>query len=73
VDEIKRCGRCKESKPVEDFNENKARYDGRGSYCKACKRMYEFSQNRRAARSMNPHLTRKYIEYVMSLVRPKHY
>lgn len=33
---LKRCARCKELKPAEDFSPSKQKRDGLSSYCKAC-------------------------------------
>lgn len=33
---LKRCARCKELKPVEDFSRNKQSRDGLCYYCKVC-------------------------------------
>ena len=35
-DGFKRCSRCREVKPVEEFFRNAARHDGLTSYCKVC-------------------------------------
>lgn len=37
----KRCPMCGQIKPIEGFYKNKARKDGRGTYCKSCKKIYQ--------------------------------
>lgn len=37
---MKRCARCGEEKPLDDFWRETARLDGRRSYCKSCSREY---------------------------------
>jgi hypothetical protein len=37
---MKRCGRCGETKPVEEFH-RWARRDGRQAWCKACRKTYD--------------------------------
>jgi hypothetical protein len=39
VDELRRCSRCKEAKPLEDFTPKGSR-GGRDSYCRPCRREY---------------------------------
>jgi hypothetical protein len=34
----KRCSKCGEVKPVEEFNKDKSKKDGRQGYCRACQR-----------------------------------
>ena len=47
--DLKRCSRCGEEKPVEEFYKNKARYDGLDVYCKKCKGVWnkEYNKNPR--------------------------
>jgi len=33
---MKRCPRCRETKPMAEFYRNKSRHNGRGEYCKIC-------------------------------------
>lgn len=37
---MKRCSRCETSKPVEEFNRDRSRKDGRGSRCRPCAKAY---------------------------------
>ena len=37
---MKKCTKCKDSKPVVEFPNDRHRKDGKGSQCKACKRQY---------------------------------
>jgi hypothetical protein len=39
VDELRRCSRCKESKPIDNFTA-KGSKGGRDSYCRPCRRAY---------------------------------
>ena len=34
------CPRCKKHRPLDDFNRNRARYDGRDSWCRDCRKLY---------------------------------
>jgi len=36
----KRCPRCGETKPLDQFSEVKRRRDGRDNYCKPCRKEY---------------------------------
>ncbi len=47
---MKQCGRCKEHKPLDGFNNDKSRPDGKYPTCKACKRTYVKSARGQAAR-----------------------
>lgn len=40
----KHCARCKKPKPISDFPRNKALADGRGAYCRLCKRTSDREQ-----------------------------
>lgn len=44
---MKKCTKCKEEKPLSDFNKNKSRKDGYQSSCKKChsKMMLEYKEN----------------------------
>lgn len=44
---IKRCVRCGESKPTEEFSVYRANADGRHSYCKACFADYQRERRKR--------------------------
>lgn len=47
--EYKRCSRCGEDKPLEDFNRDRSREDGRQRYCRACARAWaEENRDRRS-------------------------
>ena len=37
---LKRCGRCKTKKPIQDFYKNRQKKDGRQSKCKVCQKKY---------------------------------
>jgi len=37
---MKKCSKCKELKPFEDFNKNKSKKDGLNTYCKDCNKSY---------------------------------
>lgn len=39
--DLKRCSRCRQQKPLDDFNRNARSRDGRFSYCRDCHRDYE--------------------------------
>ena len=36
----KRCSKCEATKPLEDFNRDSSRADGRQNYCRGCRRAY---------------------------------
>lgn len=38
---VKRCPKCELSKPSEDWNKNRSRYDGLAVWCKACMKVYQ--------------------------------
>ena len=38
---MKRCARCGDTKPVDQFHRNKALPDGRQGYCKPCRKLYD--------------------------------
>ena len=42
---MKTCSRCKVEKPLEDFNRDSSRTDGRQSYCRPCSRAW-YAENR---------------------------
>lgn len=48
----KRCSKCRESKPVSEFNRNRAKPDGRANVCRECMRGYQqghYQRNRATA------------------------
>lgn len=46
VAETKPCGKCKETKPLSEFNRDKRRKDGRQSWCRACMSAYNKTYSR---------------------------
>ena len=44
IREFKRCPRCKQVKPVKEFDKNRSQYDGLSGYCKICS--YEYKKQR---------------------------
>ena len=52
---VKRCSKCGESKPLDDFHRCRAKSHGRAAYCRGCTR--EVQRDWRAA---NPLLQRQY-------------
>lgn len=38
---MKKCGRCNETKPLDDFHNSKSLKDGKQSYCKKCTKEYK--------------------------------
>lgn len=38
---MKRCYRCKEVKPVSEFNKNRSKKDGLQGECRVCKKVYK--------------------------------
>src|SRR5487761_2275968 len=38
---MKRCAKCEETKPAEDFSKDKQRPNGRDSYCRKCRAEYQ--------------------------------
>jgi hypothetical protein len=72
---VKRCSKCGESKPLAEFAINKARADGRTTYCKPCKKVYnatyyELTKDRHnpsraeRRRQVRQETTAKLIEYL---------
>lgn len=37
---LKKCNRCHQEKPLEEFHRRKEANDGRGYWCKACHKLY---------------------------------
>ena len=56
--ESKTCTKCNETKPIDDFYENKKYKNNRTSYCKSCLR--EYNRN-----NSNPKLPRKGLVYCL--------
>lgn len=60
----KRCSRCGEEKPLEDFYRNRRKKDGKNSYCKPCslaaKRDHWKKAEDTRARSYETHLLNRY-------------
>jgi len=54
--ELKKCPRCQEEKPLEDFGVCRARADGRNLYCKVCirEKINAFRRNLRAYQKRQP-------------------
>ena len=46
---MKLCSKCKESKPLKLFGNDKRRKDGKKSWCKSCGYKYRNKENHRAA------------------------
>lgn len=42
---MKKCGRCRETKSFEEFGRNKSRSDGLSPNCKECRRTYNYQWN----------------------------
>lgn len=40
---MKRCSKCNEVKPLDDFSANRSRKDGKQGFCKACRSAYQKS------------------------------
>ena len=45
---MKTCSKCKEEKPLDQFNRHRSRKDGRQAYCKACRKAYAASEKGKA-------------------------
>lgn len=43
---VKRCGRCGEKKPLDEFPPDRNRYDGRQSWCHGCHALYSRDRHR---------------------------
>ena len=43
---MKTCSKCKEVKPLADFHRNRAKSDGRASYCKPCMKIRNYAYYR---------------------------
>ena len=44
---MKKCSKCKEEKPLEEFGKDKQRKDGKSYYCKPCDRAYQLERKQR--------------------------
>lgn len=42
--DTKRCGHCKETKPLSEFTKDRRNKDGLNNYCRACKKLYNDAQ-----------------------------
>jgi hypothetical protein len=47
VDPVKRCGTCKQVKPLEDFNRMTRSKDGRQGSCRDCNKAYHYAHHER--------------------------
>jgi len=50
MSQLKRCNKCETEKPLDNFNKNRSRKDGRQSWCRACVAIYDNSPKMKAAR-----------------------
>lgn len=41
MEKVKKCGSCKEVKPLSGFHKNKSQYDGLNGKCKECRKEYD--------------------------------
>jgi hypothetical protein len=41
MEKVKKCGSCKEVKPLSNFHKNKSQYDGLNGKCKECRKEYD--------------------------------
>lgn len=57
---MKRCARCGETKPVDEFPRNKGRRDGYHSYCKPCHRKQNHEALEKQGGSRRYHLKQRY-------------
>ena len=48
---MKTCSRCKEEKPLDQFNRDRMVTDGRQRYCKACMKAYNRTPKRKVVRA----------------------
>lgn len=62
--DTKYCSRCGTTKPASDFHLNKARSSGLCTYCKACSRDYEKTQDRKASRSRNRRERKRWVDFM---------
>ena len=69
---MKWCGRCRRSKPIMDFEPNRARADGLQNYCRECRKSYQrFAGKHRAkmlgitaAKATPKQLRKRAVQYV---------
>lgn len=52
--ESKRCGSCKQVKPLDEFALNRKKGDGRDSMCKPCKKVYNSTYYEATKEHLNP-------------------
>jgi len=55
---MKRCGKCGETKPLEDFSNNKKYVDGKRTQCRVCYNEYMKQWSRRNAETVNARVLR---------------
>ena len=51
---VKQCGKCKSSKPLEEFDKNKTKPDGVQTFCKTCKKEYNIKYYAKTKNVHNP-------------------
>jgi hypothetical protein len=42
IDDVKRCSKCRQLKPLREFNQLRKARDGRQSYCRDCNKAYHY-------------------------------
>jgi hypothetical protein len=57
---MKRCSRCKQDKPLQEFHRDASRVDGRQNYCAACRREYTTVNRKRIRKTKRDHARRAY-------------
>lgn len=67
----KRCAACGETKDLAEWYENRAAYDGLGSYCKACTNKKSDEKRRTPEDKNKPQNRAKWADGMMRAIRPK--
>ena len=63
--EEKRCSKCKEIKPVEEFYTNQKTSDGFQTYCKTCCKERMKTQDGKASNANSPSAKKRYADVMM--------
>jgi hypothetical protein len=66
VESTKRCGRCGEDRPLEQFTRNRRTRDGRGNWCKPCFSAYNRGRYRQSREQVREQHLRRWFGLTMA-------